>query len=239
MRGLSKVGQVVLLSFLRSGAAILTEDQKDPAPPRTHVGLRRRQQSRRYVHTTARARDSSAAVIHTATLKANADEDTAFWGRQLGASVASGMTPDGDPSAKSLVGTYEDQFGTIVTIDEDSITISYKCLEGYEDYPASTFVILPQYTEPLSAAPEGSMYVVAYNDKNENEEPDPGEYTRFDYVLVTPDGALYYCEIDWGEQSVETAIADGTGAAAADPNNLESGCNTYPWSKLHPYSGSC
>ena len=83
------------------------------------------------------------------------------------------------------------------------------------------------------------MYVVAYNDKNENDEPDPGEYTRFDYVLETPDGALYYCEIAWGEQSVESAIVDGTGATAADPTNLESGCNTYPWAKLHRYSGSC
>lgn len=229
-----KLGQVVLLSFLRSGAATLTEDQKEPAPPRL-----RRQQSRRHVHATPRVKDSSTDVIHTATLKVNTDGDTAFWGRQLGASAASGMTSGDGPYIKSLVGSYEDQFGTIVTIGKDSISISYKCLEGYKDYPASTFVILPQYTEPLPAAPEGSMYVVAYNDENENEEPDPGEYTRFDYILGTQDGKVYYCEIDWGEESVETAIAGGTGATAADPNNLESGCNTFPWSKLHPYSGSC
>ena len=203
-----KLGPVVLLSplFSSGATAALAEEQKDPAPPRTHV---RRQQSRRYVHATARSADSSNDATHTETLNVNSDEDTAFWGRQLGASSATGMTSGDDPSAKSLVGTYEDQFGTIVTIDKDSITISYECLEGYEDYAASTFVILPQYTEPLSDAPEGSMYVVAYNDKNENEAPDTGEYTRFDYVLETPDGALYYCEIDWGEQSVETAIADG------------------------------
>ena len=154
-----KIGPVVLLSSLfSSGAATaaLAEEQKDPAPPRTHV---RRQQSRRYVHKMTRTKGSTTVAFHAATLKVNNDEDAAFWGRQLGASSATGMTSGDDPSTKSLVGTYEDQFGTIVAIDKDSIAISYECLEGYEDYPASTFVILPQYTEPLSDAPEGSVYV--------------------------------------------------------------------------------
>lgn len=81
------------------------------------------------MHATARSADSSNDATHTETLNVNSDEDTAFWGRQLGASSATGMTSGDDPSAKSLVGTYEDQFGTIVTIDKDSITISYECLE--------------------------------------------------------------------------------------------------------------
>mmetsp|Transcript_28184 Transcript_28184/g.81526 ORF Transcript_28184/g.81526 Transcript_28184/m.81526 type:complete len:246 (+) Transcript_28184:38-775(+) len=203
---------------------------------------RRHHRQRQYVSTAARIDNKNhrpTTHIDGTEVPVNTEKDSEFWGRQLGMSVATTDTGDenADPPQNSLVKTYEDQFGTIVTIREQSITISYDCLEGYEDYPASTFEILPQYTEPMT--PDGDVYVIAYNDKNDNDAPDPGEYTRFDYVLGSPDGAFYYCEIDFGEQSAAAAIADGSGASAADPNNLSSGCDSYPWSKLHPYSGTC
>ena len=157
------------------------------------------------------------------------DEDMAFWGRQLASSVATNVV---GPNTFLKIGTYEDQFGVLVHIENDSITISYECLEGYEDLSPYKYTILPEYT---SLADEGNeVFVITYEDENENDKPDAGEYATFD--LLTLDDGLYYCIIDYGEQTVDLAIASETNAIVSD---LEGGCDTYPWGKLHVYDGTC
>ena len=157
------------------------------------------------------------------------DEDMAFWGRQL---ASSGATNVVGPNTFLKIGTYEDQFGVLVHIEKDSITISYECLEGYEDLSPYKYTILPEYT---SLADEGNeVFVITYEDENENDKPDAGEYATFDWLTL--DDGLYYCIIDYGEQTVDLAIASETNA---NVNDLESGCDTYPWGKLHVYDGTC
>ena len=161
------------------------------------------------------------------------DEDMAFWGRQLASSVATnGDSAHVGPNTFLKIGTYEDQFGVLVHIEKDSITISYECLEGYEDHSPYKYTILPEYT---SLADKGNeVFVLTYEDENENDKPDAGEYATFD--LLTLDDGLYYCIIDYGEQTVDLAIASEANAIVSD---LEGGCNTYPWGKLHVYDGTC
>ena len=159
------------------------------------------------------------------------DEDMAFWGRQLASSVAANDSSIG-PNTFLKSGAYEDQFGVLVQIDKDSITISYQCLEGYEDYSPYKYTILPEYT--TSADKGDEVFVITYEDENGNDKPDAGEYSTFDFIL--DDGQLYYCIIDYGEQTVELAIASETNAIASD---LKGGCNSNPWGKLHVYDGTC
>ena len=157
------------------------------------------------------------------------DEDMAFWDRQLASSVATNVV---GPNTFLKIGAYEDQFGVLVHIEKDSITISYECLEGYEDLSPYKYTILPEYT---SLADKGNeVFVLTYEDENENDKPDTGEYATFD--LLTLDDGLYYCIIDYGEQTVDLAIASETNAIVSD---LEGGCNTYPWGKLHVNDGTC
>ena len=171
------------------------------------------------------------------------DEDMAFWGRQLASSVATnGDSAHVGPNTFLKIGTYEDQFGVLVHIEKDSITISYECLEGYEDHSPYKYTIFPEYT---SLADKGNeVSVITYEDENENDKPDAGEYSTFDFTLddgqlfdfTLDDGQLYYCTIDYGEQTVDLAIASEANAIVSD---LEGGCNTFPWSKLHVYDGTC
>ena len=159
------------------------------------------------------------------------DEDMAFWGRQLASSVAMNDSSKG-PNTFLKNGTFEDQFGVLVHIEKDFITISYQCLEGYEDYSPYKYTILPEYT--TSADKGDEVFVITYEDENGNDKPDAGEYSTFDFIL--DDGQLYYCIIDYGEQTVELAIASETNAIKRD---VKGGCNSNPWGKLHVYDGTC
>ena len=105
-------------------------------------------------------------------------------------------------------------------------------MEGYEDLSPYKYTILPEYTSLADKGDE--VFVLTYEDENVNDTHDAGEYATFD--LLTNDDGLYYCIIDYGEQTVDLAIASETNAIVSD---LEGGCNTYPWGKLHVNDGTC
>ena len=211
--------------LILSVACALSAQDTNAANARVRQLVRRRQQVKR----TKVATFPDGVNPPSGGRSTVGDEDMAFWGRQLASSVATNVV---GPNTFLKIGTYEDQFGVLVHIEKDSITISYECLEGYEDLSPYKYTILPEYT---SLADKGNeVFVLTYEDENENDKPDAGEYATFD--LLTLDDGLYYCIIDYGEQTVDLAIASETNAIVSD---LEGGCDTYPWGKLHVYDGTC
>jgi len=90
---------------------------------------------------------------------------------------------------------------------------------GYEGSDPSVFWLLEVSTK--------DGYFLAQND--EAIEATGGKYSRFDY-LTAGDGKVYYCQTVYDAATLDAARA----TKAADQEDLESGCATFPWSKLTP-----
>jgi len=127
------------------------------------------------------------------------------------------------------IGCWDDQFNG--TASSHLLITPDKIVVAYDDYP-------PPYEHDIVA--NYTSYFSPGNDKM-NEQgvsfitknvPD-GSYSDFDMMIDSSDVAMdfiYYCQINFNETSANEAAKEDKDVSYLD---LDGGCNTFPWSKLH------
>jgi hypothetical protein len=118
--------------------------------------------------------------------------------------------PTTTPTVLSIVGSYEDEFGTEHVITEEVWT---------QTYPGAA---------PLTFEIDtfGADWLVAQNGPDNAYSPDL--WSRFDWVEV--DGDLYYCQTAYDAPDAASAEA----ATPADTTDVDAGCGGFPFSMLLP-----
>lgn len=113
-------------------------------------------------------------------------------------------------------GDYEDDFGYTFSLN------SYRWTNG-----SGSFFSISQYDEQLG-------WIVAQNDSSNSWSPNL--WSKFDLTSDT-DGEMYFCQSTYDAMDEQTALD----ALSAATDNLTTGCNGFPWSKMRhvlPIAGS-
>jgi len=124
--------------------------------------------------------------------------------------VACGGTED-----LEIAGSYVDDFGGMHDITNESWTQMYD--GGDTGMDSTSMFAITQYDNEMS-------YLVAQNDSANAFEPD--KWSRFDWTGSGSD--VYYCQTAYDADTEEDAAA----TPAADSDDLLTGCNNFPWTKM-------
>jgi len=140
-----------------------------------------------------------------------------------------GRTSKG-PAHKKILGKWCDDWGTRLWIKSRKIIMKS---DPQYNIPANSFKLLNKLTK------WGKVrgYLVAFNERNGGDDAYAGLYSKFDFLdagdnrLKNKVKDLHYCQIGFDYDSSQAAVLDKS--TRSDFQNLQSGCNGFPWSKLH------
>ena len=108
----------------------------------------------------------------------------------------------------------EDGMGTVVEVGESFITVAYPDFRPY----------MIHHARILAGDVAGQYVAIGFNDIG--NESDGGSWSRFD--LMYDNNVLLYCQTQYNAPT----FTDALNAGAADASNLETGCGSYPWSRV-------
>ena len=136
---------------------------------------------------------------------------------------------------QALRGCWDDQFignsDSFLKITATEIDVSFAA-----DYPVSGHRVLREYTTTIDTEREEDIGVSFIAENDEDNLFAPGNFSDFDFFLVSGDGndedILYYCQIDYAEETAEAAADVDLNVDYSDLGPDGKGCNGFPFSRM-------
>jgi hypothetical protein len=178
--------------------------------------------------------DSSASTDGSSTGSDPTPPGTTPGSTAADTGTGTSTTADTGTGASTAADTGTTDGGTASSTGAGALEIAGEWLEEFAPGMGITHVIDETRWDQLSDFGDAAFHVDSYDNEarfvvaraDEANEFSPGLWSRFDWAW---DGeALYYCTAVYDARTAGDALA----APASEPDDLETGCGGFPWSRL-------